>query len=107
MTAPRKPQTVDLLAQLSEQMKIEVRSAETTEERQSRLRREEAEDLHKQRISLIVHVFVMVMVTIGFAVSAYIAITRDPKTGLPDKALGIITAIVAAAFGYMTGKSSK
>jgi hypothetical protein len=32
---------------------------------------------------------------------------KDPKTGLPDKAMAIITAIVAASVGYMTGKGSK
>ena len=49
----------------------------------------------------------MAVVAIAFLASANIAMSRDPKTGLPDKAMGIITAIVAAAVGYMTGKGSK
>jgi len=54
-----------------------------------------------------VHVFVMAIVAIAFLASVYIAVAKDPKTGLPDKAMGIITAIVAAGVGYMTGKGSK
>ena len=49
----------------------------------------------------------MAVVAVAFLVSTYIAVAKDPKTGLPDKAIGIITAIVAAAVGYMTGKGSK
>ena len=76
-------------------------------EAEHKLRTQEAEDGHKRRIGLIVHIFVMVIVAIAFLASVYIAAAGDPKTGLPDKAMGIITAIVAAAVGYMTGKGSK
>jgi hypothetical protein len=68
---------------------------------------QEAEDGHKRLIGLIVHGFVMVIVTVAFGASIYLAVAGDPKTGLPDKAMGIITAIVAAGVGYMTGKGSK
>ena len=37
----------------------------------------------------------------------YIAVAGDPKTGLPDKAMGIITAIVAGGVGFMTGKGEQ
>ena len=53
------------------------------------------------------HLFVMAIVAVAFLASAYIAVTGDPKTGLPDKAMGIITAIVAGGVGYITGKGSK
>jgi len=92
--------------------------AESPEERESRLRREEAEaehnlrtqeaeDTHKRRISWCVYIFVMAVVGIAFLASTYIAVAGDTKTGLPDKAMGIITAIVAAGVGYITGKASK
>lgn len=58
-------------------------------------------------MSLIVHGFVMLVVAVAFGTSVYIAIAKDPKSGLPDKAIGIITAIVAAGVGYLTGKGSK
>src|SRR4051794_25296537 len=106
MTAPKKPQMVDIAA-LNELGEFVLKTSETPEERASRLKREEAEDAHKQRISLIVHCFVLVMVTIGLGVSAYVVLFHDPKTGLPDKAMGIITVIISAAFGYMTGKATK
>jgi hypothetical protein len=97
---------------------FDLRTAETADELQSRLRREEAEaehklrtqeaeDAYKHRIGLIAHIFVMAVVAIAFGASNYIAVAKDPKTGLPDKAMGIITAIVAAGVGYMTGKASK
>jgi hypothetical protein len=78
---------------------FEIKKAESRDERTSRLRRIEAEEDHKRRIDLIVHVFVMAVVAIAFLASAFIAVAKDPKSGLPDKAMGIITAIVAAAVG--------
>jgi hypothetical protein len=113
----KETKAVDVAALVGKNIAFEVRTAESPYQRASRLRREEAEaehtlrtqaaeDAHKRRITLIVHVFVMTVVAIAFLTSAYIAMVRDPKTGLPDKAMGIITAIVAAAVGYMTGKGS-
>lgn len=58
-------------------------------------------------MSLIVHLFVITVVAAAFLASLYIAMIKDPKTGLPDKAMGVITAIVAAGVGYITGKGSK
>jgi hypothetical protein len=54
-----------------------------------------------------VHVFVMAVVALAFLASLYIAMAGDPKTGLPDKAMGIITAIVAGGVDFITGKASK
>ena len=97
---------------------FELKSAETPDEIRSRLklaeleaahqlRTQEAEDTHKRRINWWVHIFVMAVVAVAFLASAYIAVAGDPKTGLPDKAMGIITAIVAGGLGYITGKGSK
>jgi Ca2+/H+ antiporter len=86
---------------------LQSRSKREEAEAEHRLRTQEAEDAHKRRIALMVHVFVMAIVAIAFLASVYIAAVKDPKTGLPDKAMGIITAIVAAGVGYMTGKGSK
>jgi hypothetical protein len=109
---------VDVTALVDKNIAFEVKTAESLDERASRLRREEAEaehtlrtqaseDAHARRITLIVHIFVMAVVAVAFLASVYIVVAKDPKTGLPDKAMGIITAIVAAAVGYMTGKGSK
>lgn len=54
-----------------------------------------------------VHGVVLTVVTGGFFVCTYIVVAKDPKSGLPDKALGVIMAIVAAGVGYITGKGSK
>lgn len=49
----------------------------------------------------------MAVVAIAFLASVYLAVAKDLSTRLPDKAMGIITAIVAASGGYITGKGSK
>jgi hypothetical protein len=105
---PGSPRLVDLnrLAN-TPGYKLSINTPESPDEIQSRLRRDEREAEHTLRINLIVHVFVIAVVGLAFLASIYIAIFKDPKTGLPDKALGIITAIVAAGVGYMTGKGSK
>ena len=113
-----RPKAVDIAGLLDQGIAFELKT-ETPEEGESRLRREEAqaehdlrtqeaEDAHKRRISLWVHVFVMAVVAVAFLASVvYITVVGDPKTGLPDKAMGIIMAIVAGGVGYITGKGSK
>ncbi len=86
---------------------IDLKTPEKPEELQSRLRREEAEDAHKHRISLYLHLFIMAIVAVALLTSIYLVVAGDPKTGLPDKAQATITAIVAAGLGYITGKGSK
>jgi hypothetical protein len=114
----KETKVVELSALLEKNVAFEFRTAEAPQERDSRLKREEAEaehklrtqeaeDAHKRLIGLIVHIFVMAIVAVAFLTSAYIAVIGDPKTGLPDKAMGIITAIVAGGVGFMTGKGSK
>jgi len=83
------------------------KTPEPRDERASRLRREEAEDAHRRRIDFSLHIFVMVIVTITLAVCAYVLVAMDPKTGLPDRAMGVITAIAGAIVGYIAGKKSK
>lgn len=113
------PKHIDL-ARLFDPKKyhLEVKSAETADEIRSRLklaeieaehklRTQQAEEFHQRRISLVVPIFVMTVVAVAFLASAFIAVTGDPKSGLPDKAMAIITAIVAGGVGYITGKGSK
>jgi hypothetical protein len=98
--------------------RFELKSPETPDEVRSRLKiaeaeaehklhTEKAEDAHTRQISLIMHAVVSLIVVVAFGASVYILIAKDPKTGLPDKALGIIITIVSASVGYMTGKSQK
>jgi hypothetical protein len=93
--------TPELPEEIQSRLKIE------QAENEHKLRTQEAEDGHKRLISLIVHVFVLAVVTLAFLASVFVLVTLDPKTKLPDKAIGIITAIVAALLGYLTGKGSK
>ena len=104
---PREPNFVDLDAFTARNVTVSFKTAEMRDERASRLRREEANDNHQRRITLMVHNFVFAVVAVAFLISWFIVLFKDPKTGLPDKAMGIITAIVAAGVGYITGKASK
>jgi hypothetical protein len=114
----RETKLVDLGVLVDKSINFDLKTAEPPDERASRLRREEAEaehtlgsqaaeDAHKRRIALAINIFVMAVVAIAFLASVYIAVAQDPKTNLPDKAMGLITAIVAALLGYLTGKGSK
>jgi hypothetical protein len=103
----REPKSAGLAGLIDKNANFSIKTAEPRDERASRLRREEAESAHQRRIALIVHIFVMTVVAVAFLVCSYMALAKDPKSGLPDKALAIITAIVAAAVGYLTGKNSK
>jgi hypothetical protein len=78
-----RPKAVNVAGLIDQSIAFELKT-ETPEERESRLRREEAqaghelrtkeaEDTHKRRISLWVHVFVMAVVATAFLASAYIA----------------------------------
>ncbi len=71
------------------------------------MKREEAEAAHKLRLSFWIHIFVLAVVALAFLVSAYLAATGDPKAGLTEKAMNVITAIVAGGVGFITGKGSK
>ena len=104
---PRRPKSTELESLLGKGAKYEFRSPESKEEQASRLRREEAEEVHKRRMNLILHSFVMSIIAVTLLVCAYIAVAKDPRTSLPDKAMGIIMAIVGGAVGYLTGKASK
>lgn len=108
----------DLPILVGRNIAFQAKTAESPVERRSRLKREEAEaehslrskaeeDAHRRQLALLIHVFVMAVVAVAFLASVYIAVAKEPTTGLPDKAMGIITAIVAASVGYITGKGSK
>lgn len=101
-----RSKTVNIAGLLDPNIAIELKT-ETPEQRESKLRREEAEEAHKRYISLIVHVFVMGLVGVAFVTSIVIVFVKDATTGLPDKAIGIITAMVSGGFGYLMGKESK
>lgn len=116
---PGSPRLVDLnrLAN-TPGYKLAINTPESPTEQASRLKLAELEAEHKLRTQrdedtrkrvkdMSVHCFVMVVVAIAFLASVYIVVFKDTKTGLPDKAIGLITVIVSASVGYMTGKGSK
>jgi hypothetical protein len=111
---PDKAPKIVNLALDNPNLTYEFRTGETPDERASRLRREEAEadhkirkqeaeDAHQRKIELIV----VAVVYLTLLASLFIAAFKDPKTGLPEKAMTIIAGIVGALAGYLTGKKSK
>lgn len=113
------PKNVDLGKVLDpKKYDFELKSPERPEELQSRLRlaeleaehklrTQEAEDRHRRLIVLIVHVFVIAVVAVAFAICGYIVLVKGPDSGLTDKAMVLISVIVSAGVGYMTGKGGK
>ena len=47
------------------------------------------------------------VVAVALLISAGVVLIKDPKTGLPDKAMSIMAAIAAAGVGYLSGRASK
>lgn len=74
---------------------------------QRQLRTKELDVTHKRRTDWWAPILVMAVVAVAFLASVCMAVAGDPKTGLPDKPMGIITAIVAGGVGYITGKAYK
>ena len=104
---PHKDMPMNIDGLTARNLELSLKTAESPSERASRLRREEAEAVHNRQINLLVHRAVIVSVGMALAACVVVILIRDPKTGLPDKAMNIITAIVAAGVGYITGKGSK
>lgn len=80
------------------------KTAEPRDERASRLKRAEAEDAHGHRIDLILHLFAMGVWTAVLLGCVRVLFFIDSKS---DKAWGVITVIISATAGYLTGKGSK
>ena len=111
---PDKSPRIVNLALDNPNLRYEVKTGESPDERASRLRREEAEaehriraeaaaDTHKRRIELIAVAVAFLTLIACFSIAAF----KDSKTGLPEKAMTIIAGIVGALAGYLTGKTSK
>ncbi len=77
---------IDVEAFINAKTSFKLETAEPADERASRLRREESEEVHKLRIELIVTIFAMTVLGIAFLACASIA---------------------AAVGGSLTGKKSK
>ncbi|AGA27191.1 hypothetical protein [Singulisphaera acidiphila] len=117
MTAPKKPQTVNLGA-LSELGEFYLKSNELPEERQSRLKREEAEaahklrmqeadESHKRQLALIVHGFALCFLLAAFVAGICVLFTADAKSGLPEKAMAMVGGIALVLASYVAGSKSK
>lgn len=105
---PGSPRLVDLnrLAH-TPGYKLAIKSPEDPTELQARIRTAEAEAAHARRKDLLLHFFVMAVVAVAFVLCVFLVLTRDPASGLPDKAMGLIAVIISAGVGYITGRGSR
>ncbi len=72
-----------------------------------RLRREGAYNAHRRHIFLIARVSVKTVAGLAFLARVFVLVINDKTKTLTVKTIGITTAIVAAIFGYLTGKGRK
>ncbi len=86
---------------------VSIASREDPTERDSRLRREEAEDAHKRRKDLALHAITFAVIAAAFAVCAYIVLTSPAAAEQNKWATATLTSIVTGLVGYVTGKSQK
>jgi len=86
---------------------VSIASREDPTERDSRLRREEAEDTHKRRKDLALHAITFAVIATAFAVCAYIILTSPAAAEQNKWATATLTSIVTGLVGYVTGRSQK
>jgi hypothetical protein len=88
-------------------LQLEAKSRESPREIQARIEREVAEAAHQHRKDLLITRAVLIIV----GVVAVVCIVVVLLPGIPPEnakwATTLLTAIVSAGLGYMTGKSSK
>lgn len=88
-------------------VELQVRSPEHPEELQARLRRQEAQEQHERRKDLAVTAAVLfgVATLMGFCIWTVGSAGSSPD----DKkwATALLTSIVTAGLGYLTGKATK
>ncbi len=92
----------ELVRQAGHSIDFQVKTPETPEEIQSRLRREEAADRHERVMSVIFVASIIIVTSFCLWI-----IARERST--PDErkwATGLITSIVSAGLGYVTGKAT-
>ena len=91
----------ELVRQAGHSIDFQVKTPETPEEIQSRLRRDEAADRHERLMSIILVASILVVTSFCLWV-----ISRERSTTDGRKwATGLVTSIVSAGLGYVTGKA--
>jgi hypothetical protein len=101
-----KPKTVSL-SHLLDPENLELKTRDHPEERQSRLRREEADAEHQRRKDFALFVIVAVMVSVVATACLWVTLSSGYPADVQKWASSLLTVIISASLGYMTGKSSK
>jgi hypothetical protein len=75
--------------------------------RESEIRLKEADAKHLRTKELLLHGLTSAIITIVVLLCAWIVIQKSLSTDEGKLALGLLTTIVSALLGYITGKSAK
>lgn len=86
---------------------VNIASREDPAERDSRLRREEADAAHSRRKDFALHVVTFFVIAVTFTVCAYLILAAPGNTEQNKWATATLTSIVTGLVGYVTGKSQK
>lgn len=101
-----RPRPVNL-SHLIDPENVEIKTREHPEERASRLRREEADAEHQRKKDFVLFIIVAIMVCLVALACLWINLSSNYSPDLQKWASSLLTVIVSAILGYMTGKSSK
>jgi hypothetical protein len=88
-------------------IKIALESREHPDERDARLRREEADAEHQRRIEGLIVRTILVTVSVAAAICFWIVLVPGQSAENAKWATTLLTTIVSGGLGYMTGKNSK
>lgn len=76
-------------------------------ERESRLKREEADAAHQRRKDLALHIITFGVIAAAFCICAYVVLNDTAGREETRWATAMLTSIVTGLVGYVTGRSAK
>jgi hypothetical protein len=82
-------------------------SRDHPDEREARLRREEADAEHRRRIEALIIRTILITVSVVSVICLWIVLVPGQSTENAKWATTLLTTIVSGGLGYMTGKNSK
>jgi hypothetical protein len=95
------------LNQIPSNLDVDIKTAESPEERDSRLRREEADAAHERwRTSILFGVGIGVALVVG-GLCLWATLDQSFSPDTQKWAAAIVTSMIAGILGFLTGKNTK
>lgn len=91
----------------TQSVKFSVATSENSEERESRLRIEEANATHQRRKEMLLYSVTIGVISVVVILCAWVILRKGLATEDGKLALALLTSIVTGLVGYATGRASK